>query len=232
MQDSTSISARRGAVARAWDLRRGAVVVPAGAPVPIDGTDQYHDFWSHPEFRYLTGASVAQGVVVFDPGEGWTLFAPVASLDDRVWVGDGVALEALRAESAIDRVRPLADLASWLEARRGEPLALLGNNDLAQRPGAYGLQSWTALEMLPDAELSERLSATLSELRRISKPAPGVKEEGAPWPLCGWARMSTLAEPVRQPNWSTMRLERAAGRLAAGTRLRSSAAMRVKVALV
>ncbi len=170
MQDSTSISARRGAVARAWDLRRGAVVVPAGAPVPIDGTDQYHDFWSHPEFRYLTGASVAQGVVVFDPGEGWTLFAPVASLDDRVWVGDGVALEALRAESAIDRVRPLADLASWLEARRGEPLALLGNNDLAQRPGAYGLQSWTALETLPDAELSERLSATLSELRRAKDP--------------------------------------------------------------
>jgi Xaa-Pro aminopeptidase len=166
MQPSSTVRTRRDAVASAWDLRRGAVIVPAGVPVSIAGTDQFHDFWAHPEFRYLAGTSVAQGVMAFDPGEGWTLFAPVASFEDRVWVGDGVPLETLAAQSAMEQVRPLAELGGWLERRRGEPLALLGNQDLPHRPEAYGLQNWTSLEISPDEELSSRLAAAVTEMRR------------------------------------------------------------------
>src|SRR5512135_1554240 len=110
MHDSRELAARRDALAAAWSLTRGAVLVPAGAPIPIDGTDQYHEFWAHPEFQYVAGATIPAGVVAFDPYEGWTLFASVASLEERVWVGDGVPLAVHPAATGIDRVRPLAEL--------------------------------------------------------------------------------------------------------------------------
>ena len=170
MNDVRSLRNRRETAARTFDLARGSVIVPAGAMVPVQGTDQYHDFWAHPEFRYLAGEAVEAGVVTFDPSEGWSLFAPVASFEERVWVGDGLSLEALAESTGIDRVRPLAALLPWLEARRGEPLAMLGNDDIVHRPAAYGLESWSALELEPDRDLSERLSTFLSEQRRAKDP--------------------------------------------------------------
>lgn len=170
MNDVASLRQRREHAARTFDLQRGAVLVPAGAPIPIEGTDQYHDFWSHPEFRYLAGESVSSAVVTFDPGEGWSLFAPVASFEDRVWVGDGTSLESIAAATGIDRIQPLDLLRPWLEARRAEPVALLGNHDIVRRPAAYGLESWAALEIEPDGDLSDRLSTFLSEQRRAKDP--------------------------------------------------------------
>lgn len=149
---------------------RGSVVCAAGVPVPVAGTDQYHDFWSHPEFRYLAGASVAGGVITFDPTEGWTVFAPVASFEDRVWVGDGVSLESVAADTTCDRVRPIGDLQAWLERRRGEPLALLGSTDIARVPRAYGIDNWDSLEVAPGADMAERLSSALTDLRRAKDP--------------------------------------------------------------
>lgn len=169
---------RRVKVAAAWDLARGAVVCPAGVSVPIPGTDQYHSFWSHPEFRYLAGTSIAGGVVTFDPGDGWTVFAPVASFDERIWTGDGTQLDVV-GDATGCMVRPLAELRGWLEARRGEPLAVCGSPDILRLPRAYGLESWDALETSPDPTLSERLSATLAELRRAKDPLELERMRGA-----------------------------------------------------
>ncbi len=166
MNDVASLRRRREHAASTFGLQRGAVVAPAGAPIPIEGTDQYHEFWAHPEFRYLAGEAVTSGVITFDPGEGWSLFVPFASFEDRVWVGDGPSIDSIAAATGIDRVRPLDGLQSWLEARRAEPLALLGNRDIRHRFAAYGLESWASLEIEPDDDLSDRLSVFLSEQRR------------------------------------------------------------------
>jgi len=100
-------------------MSRGAVLLPGGLPVLVPGTDQYHDFHAHPEFSYLSGAGIPGSALAFDPGEGWVLFAPVAGLEERVWVGDGEDLDALAAATGL-RVRPLGELLGWLERRRGE----------------------------------------------------------------------------------------------------------------
>jgi Xaa-Pro aminopeptidase len=156
---------RRKAVAREWDMHSGVTLIPGGVHVPVEGTDQYHEFHAHPEFRYLSGSDEPGSVLVFDPGEGWTLFAPEAGLEDRVWVGDGVDHQALAADTGLP-VRPLAALQGWLEPRRAETFAVLGNRDLLRLPRAYGIERWTALEIGIDEELSERLSEQVSETRR------------------------------------------------------------------
>jgi Xaa-Pro aminopeptidase len=98
------------------------------------------------------------------------MFAPVAGLEERVWVGNGEDLEALAATTGL-RVRPLGELEGWLERRRGEVLALLGNDDITHHPGAYGIEGWPALELDMDAELSARLSEQISESRRAKDPS-------------------------------------------------------------
>ena len=139
--------------------------MPSGVPVPVPGSDQFHDYHAHPEFAYLAGARTPGSALALDPGEGWILFAPVAGIEERVWVGDGQDLEALAASTGLP-VRPLGELSGWLERRRGETLALLGNDDITHHPAAYGLENWQALEMAIDPDLSARLSEQVSESRR------------------------------------------------------------------
>lgn len=142
------------------------VLVGSGVPVAIEGTDQFHDYHAHGEYRYLSGIAASGSVLAFDPERGWYLFAPVTSSEDRVWTGESEPLESLGSRAGIDDVRPLAELHSWLEARRGARLALIGHPDLRRSPEAYGLGDWETLESEPDDELASRLSRTVSALRR------------------------------------------------------------------
>jgi Xaa-Pro aminopeptidase len=160
------LRARRESVARTWALSNEQVLIPAGLAVPIAGTDQSHDFHTHPEFRYLAGLGEAGSVLTFDPSAGWEVFAPVAGTDERVWSGDRASLEALAEAGGFERVRPLPELGPWLERRRGESFALLGNDDLLRRPHEYGIDNWPALELSIEDEPSARLSEKLSESRR------------------------------------------------------------------
>ncbi len=189
------LEARRESVVRAWDLHGQGVVIPAGLLVPVEGTDQAHEFHAHPEFRYVTGTSAAGAVVTFHPSEGWMLFAPVASQEERVWLGDGMRVEALAETTGIEHTRPLAALSGWLESHRGEPIALLGNPDIAHRPSSYGISRWDALELDIDGELSERLSAAVSDSRRAKD---GIE----------LVRMQAAAEASRHGHFAAMRLAR------------------------
>jgi Xaa-Pro aminopeptidase len=139
--------------------------------VPIAGTDQSHDFHAHPDHTYLAGTAIPASVLAFDHREGWTLFVPVASQEDRVWVGDGESLEDARTRSGLGLVRPITALGPWLESHRGEPIALLGNDDLTHLPGAYGLANWPALEVALDHEAAARLTHAIAEARRAKDPA-------------------------------------------------------------
>jgi len=161
-----SLERRRVAVATAAASHRGPLLVASGLPVPVAGTDQFHELHVHPEFRYLAGANVAAATLAFDPREGWTLFAPVASEDERVWVGDGESLETVAAEAGLESARPAHELQAWLQQRRGEPLAVIGNHDLLRAPGAYGATNFEALEVEIDSEVGARLSERIAELRR------------------------------------------------------------------
>lgn len=165
MSSESTLNERRSRVAREWSLDSGVVVVPAGVHVPVEGTDQYHEFHAHPEFEYLAGTRESGSVLTFDRHEGWLLFAPKAGLEDRVWVGDGIDHGELSFETGVP-VRDIAQLRDWLEQRRSESVALLGNHDLSNHPRAYGLESWSALELSVDDSLSERLSEQVAEQRR------------------------------------------------------------------
>lgn len=170
MFTAAQLTARRDALARAAGGHRGPVLVPSGLPLPIAGTDQYHDYHAHNEHYYLAGTAIPGSVLAFDARSGWELFVPVATREERVWVGDGVSLDEARAASHLESVRPLGDLGPWLESRRGEPIALLGNDDLAHQPSGYGLGAWAALEAAIDEEASARLSEAVAVQRRTKDP--------------------------------------------------------------
>ena len=130
MQDgdaATLVARRREQAAARWNLDRGVVLLPAGLMLPVAGTDQYHEYHAHPEHRYLAGVGQAGGVLAFDAGEGWTLFVPQPEAGERVWTGDGPSLAGVAEVSGLEQVRPASELGGWLERRRGEPLAVIGN---------------------------------------------------------------------------------------------------------
>ena len=169
MQDrdiAALVAERRERTATRWDLDRGVVLVPAGLMLPIAGTDQFHEYHAHPEHRYLAGVGQPGGVLAFDAGEGWTLFVPQPEAAERVWTGDGPSLAAVGDVSGLARVRAASELGAWLERRRGEPVAVIGNDDMTLRAGEYGVESWNSLEFATDEDENERLRTVVAELRR------------------------------------------------------------------
>ena len=166
-RDTTAlVTERRERAAAHWDLDRGVVLVPAGLMLPIAGTDQFHEYHAHPEHRYLAGVGQPGGVLAFDAGEGWTLFVPQPEAAERVWTGDGPSLAAVGEAAGLGRVRASSELGAWLERRRGEPVAVIGNDDIELRAAEYGIESWASLEFATDENENERLRRVVAELRR------------------------------------------------------------------
>ncbi len=163
------VAERRTRAAARWNLDRGVVLAPAGLMLPIAGTDQFHEYHAHPEHRYLAGVGQPGGVLAFDAGEGWTLFVPHPDAAERVWTGDGPSLAAV-GEAAGVEARPASELGGWLERRRGEPLAVIANDDITLRAAEYGVESWAGLEFATDEEECERLRTVVAELRRAKDP--------------------------------------------------------------
>lgn len=163
-----SPASRREALAAARHATEASacVLIAAGLPLPVAGTDQFHDFHVHPEFRYLSGLDIPGALLAFDPSEGWTLFAPLPSQEDRVWSGDAVPLDELAHSAGLADVRPSTGLDDWLERRRTRQFALAGNHDLLHAPVAYGAHRWQSLELDLDDARSQALSETLAESRR------------------------------------------------------------------
>jgi len=113
---TTYLERRRARVAAAWNLSDEVVLVGAGGPISIPGgADQTYPFMAHAEYFFLADRECVNGVVAFDPREGWTDFVPEVTEDDRVWEG--------KTES---EGTPLAGLPAWLVARRGRRVATLG----------------------------------------------------------------------------------------------------------
>lgn len=168
MSDANVLRERRRRVEAAWSGAEfdGPVLIPASLPIPIDGTDQFHEFHAHPEFQYLTGVAAPGAALAWEPDDGWTLFAPSLSVEDLVWMSAPPSAEELSAETGVGRSVDRSELAGWLESRRGRGMALLGSRDVELRATEYGVESWSSLEAVVDEDATERLGKALAELRR------------------------------------------------------------------
>ena len=168
MSEAEVLRERRRRVEAAWSAANGdgPVVIPAGLPIPIDGTDQFHDYHAHPEFQYLTGVAEPGAALAWESELGWTLFAPSLSVEDLVWMSAPPSAEDLAAETGVARSLDRSELAGWLESRRGRDLVLLGSRDIESRAAEYGVEAWPTLEAVVDEDATERLGKALAELRR------------------------------------------------------------------
>ena len=167
-EQADALRQRRELVVQRWQGLglNGPVLIPAGLPIPVEGTDLYHDFHAHPEFQYLSGAAEPGAALCWQPDAGWTLFAPSLSVEALVWQSAPPSPDALAAETGVERSVDRSELAPWLEAQRGQPLALLGSRDIEQRAADYGVDAWAALETDIDDDATERIGRALAELRR------------------------------------------------------------------
>ena len=107
---------RRAVVAERWGLTDEVVLVRAGEPLSMDGSDQFYPFWPHPEHRYLAGSATPGAVLAFDAAErSWDLFAPRLSADELVWEAEPPPVG-----------RPLGELDGWLAQRKGRQVLHAG----------------------------------------------------------------------------------------------------------
>ena len=168
MSDADILRARRRRVETGWSAVEfdGPVLIPASLPIPIDGTDQFHEFHAHPEFQYLTGVAEPGAALTWEPDAGWTLFAPSLSVEDLVWMSAPPSPDELASSTGVSRSVDRSELAGWLESRRGRDVALLGSRDIEQRATEYGVENWSTLEAVVDEDATERLGKALAELRR------------------------------------------------------------------
>ena len=101
------LESRRARVAKAWALKDEVVLVPAGDPIGIPGTDEFYRFRAHPDHRYLADMNEPGRVLAYDArDDSWTLFAPRLPADEIVWHGEVANVG-----------RPLRELDAFLEGR-------------------------------------------------------------------------------------------------------------------
>jgi len=118
------LTARRARVAKAWALQNEVVLIPAGDPIGIPGTDEHYPFRAHPEHRYLADMNEPGRVLAYDArADSWTLFAPRVPVEQIIWYGD------------VEEVgTPVAELDAWLEGRTVKSIgAGEGDRDLSMK---------------------------------------------------------------------------------------------------
>jgi len=166
-----AIEIRRDRTAAAWDLDDEVVLVGAGDPIVMPGHgDQTYPYWPHTEYYWLTDRERPGSVLAFDPGEGWVHFVPEVTREERVWTGGAV----------VDG-RPRRELAGWLAARSGRPLAVLG---------------CPVDDTSPDEELTARLRLALSATRRPKDAVElGRMREAARCSRAGYAAIREFLRP-------------------------------------
>jgi Xaa-Pro aminopeptidase len=138
-----ALERRRAAAAAAWDLSDELVLIGAGEPIGVPGRlDLTYPFKAHTEYFYLTDRNQPDGVLAFDAQDGWVDFVAPVTEADRLWSG----------APAEDPPGPTTEqLAGWLQARSGRPIADLGVADP---------------DLGADQELTERLHFALNAVRR------------------------------------------------------------------
>jgi Xaa-Pro aminopeptidase len=178
---------RRRAAAERWRLDDEVVLIGAGDRIPVPGRgDRTYPYRAHSEYLYLTDRERPGGVLAFDPHEGWVDFVVPVTRDERLWEG----ATADQREGV-----PLADLAAWVEQRKGRPVACLG----AGVP-----------DVASEAQLEADLRCGLNHVRRqkdaveLARMRIAERATGA-----GFAAIAPLIEPGRSERELQIELETA-----------------------
>ena len=187
---AAQLERRRRAVAERWDLSDAVVLIGAGSRIHVPGrADLTYRFRSHSEYLYLTDRERPEGVLAFDPAEGWVDFVAPVTRAERLWEGapDG------EAEGT-----PLPELDDWLAARGGRRVACLG----ARVARTADLSS--------DAELESSARSALNHVRRQKDPLELARMRAAERATrAGFAAIVPLIEPGRSERELQIELEAA-----------------------
>jgi Xaa-Pro aminopeptidase len=180
---AAQLERRRREVADGWELTDEVVLIAAGSPVPVPGrADRVYPFRSHSEYLYLTDRERPEGVLAFDPADGWADFVAPVSRDERLWEGAGDDSEG----------RSLQELEGWLAERSGRRVASLG------------------ARASTDAELEARARGALNAVRRrkdaVELERMRVAERAT---AAGFAAAAPLIEPGRSERELQIELEAA-----------------------
>jgi Xaa-Pro aminopeptidase len=178
---------RRRAAAEHWQLGDQVVLVGSGDRIPVPGRgDRTYPFRAHSEYLYLTDRERPGGVLAFDPHEGWVDFVMPVSRDERLWEG-----------AAADEPEgvPVAELAAWLEQRKGRPVASLG-------AAVQDVASAAALE----AELRPGLNQVRRPKDEVELARMRAAEQAT---SAGFAAIVPLLEPGRSERELQIELEAA-----------------------
>jgi Xaa-Pro aminopeptidase len=178
---------RRRAAAEQWQLDNQVVLIGAGDRISVPGRgDRTYPFRAHSEYLYLTDRERPGGVLAFDPHEGWVDFVAPVTRDERLWEG-----------AATDEPEgvPVAELAAWLEQRKGRSLACLG-------------------AAVPDvgsaAQLEADLRYGLNHVRRQKDAVELARMRAAERATrAGFAQVAPLIEPGRSERELQIELEAA-----------------------
>jgi Xaa-Pro aminopeptidase len=174
---------RRAAVAAAWNLNGGVVLVAAGDEIPVPGRgDRTYPFRAHSEYLYLADRERPGGVLAYAPAEGWVEFVAPVTADELLWSG----LEGDR-EGVPEGTRPLSELEAWV-----------GSSDV-RRLGAVS-DGEVDIE-LRDALIRIRRPKDEVELERMRKAAEATR--------AGFEQLVRLVAPGRSERELQVALEAA-----------------------
>ena len=184
---AAQLECRRRVAAERWQLRDQVVLIGAGRRIPVPGRgDRTYPFRAHSEYLYLTDRERPGGVLAFDPQDGWADFVVPVTRDERLWEGAG--------DEGPEGV-PVAELAGWLERRKGHPVAALG-------AGVPDVGS--------DAQLEADLRYGLNEVRRRKDEVELERMRAAERATrAGFAQVASLIEPGRSERELQIELEAA-----------------------
>jgi Xaa-Pro aminopeptidase len=183
------LTRRRAAAVDAWNLTDELVLVGAGEPISVPGRyDLTYPFRAHSEYLYLTDRERPDGVLAFDPEDGWTEFVEPVTREELLWSGvDGLE------EGVPDGARPVTELSAWLEARRDRRAGCLG----------AGVPS-----VASDGELDDELRYMLTQVRRPKDEVELARMRTAEQATrAGFLALEPLIEPGRTERELQIELE-------------------------
>jgi Xaa-Pro aminopeptidase len=90
----------------------------AGDLLPRNYAAAPYPYRAHSHFLYFTGVQWP-GAVLLGSGGGWEIFAAPPAPDDPLWVGPSASWHDLQIATGVQKIRPLAELRTALDALRG-----------------------------------------------------------------------------------------------------------------
>ena len=153
------LSARRDRYAAALDPGDAVILIGAGQPIHMPGGfDRTYPYLAHPDYFVLAEQECPGAVLAYDAATGWAHFAPPVTKARRVWDGD-VSFEG----------DDIAGLESYLDARKGRPIAALG----APHPGVKADEAST--ERMRHRMAAVRRTKDEAEIERIKRAVAVTK---------------------------------------------------------